>query len=317
MRQAGRYLPEYRAIRANASLLEICHTPTLATEVTLQPLRRFELDAAIIFADILLPFEPLGLGLAFHAGEGPVIETPIEGPDDVARLPDIAPADLGFVLDALRMVRKELDPTVALVGFAGAPFTLASYAIEGGPSRTFVRTKSFMYREPEAWHALLSRLADFLGHYLAAQVTAGADVVQVFDSWVGALSPADYRRFALPHSTRVMELAAAGGAPVIHFGTGTATLLGDMAQAGADVVGVDWRVPLDAAWAMVPGHGVQGNLDPVALFAPRDELEAQVREVLRRAGSQPGHVFNLGHGILPDTPIDNVQVMIDTVRAAD
>ncbi len=315
MRQAGRYLPEYRAVRAKASLLEICHDPSLATEVTLQPVRRFAIDAAIIFADILLPFEPLGLGLSFQAGEGPVIAKPIRTEEDVADLPDInAEADLGHILEALRLVRAELSDDIALIGFAGAPFTLASYAIEGGSSRNFVKTKQLMYRYPEVWNELLGRLAAIIGTYLAAQVRAGADVVQLFDSWVGALSPADYRRFVLPHSTRALELAGGAGAPTIHFGTGTTTLLEDMAGAGSDVIGVDWRIPLDEAWRIFPDRAIQGNLDPTLLFAGERAIRTQVAEILRQAGGRPGHIFNLGHGILPETPIANVQAMVDAVH---
>ena len=318
MRQAGRYLAEYREIRAKATLLEICHDPDLATEVTLQPVRRFPIDAAIIFADILLPFEPLGLGLSFQVGEGPVIANPIRTEADVAQLPSMnADSDLGHVLDALRSTRAALDDQVALIGFAGAPFTLASYAIEGGSSRNFLRTKQMMYREPDVWHALLGTFADMIGEYLAAQVRAGADVVQLFDSWVGALSPDDYRTFVLPHSRRVLELANAAGAPTIHFGTGTATLLEDMASAGSDVVGVDWRISLDEAWTRLGGHGIQGNLDPTLLFADPAEIRLRVEDVLRRAAGRPGHIFNLGHGVLPETPIAGVEAMVETVRTWD
>lgn len=318
MRQAGRYLPEYRDIRAKASLLEICHNTDLATEVTLQPVRRFPIDAAIIFADILLPFEPLGLGLSFEKGEGPVIAKPIRTERDVANLPQVnAESDLRHVLDALRAVRGALDDDLTLIGFAGAPFTLASYAIEGRSSRNFLRTKQLMYREPDTWHALLGKFADIVGTYLAAQVQAGADVVQLFDSWVGALSPSDYRTYVLPHSKRALELAATSGAPTIHFGTNTATLLEDMCAAGSDVIGVDWRIPLDEAWERCPGRGIQGNLDPTLLFAPTSEIERRVHEILRRAGGRPGHIFNLGHGVLPETPISGVAAMVEAVRKSE
>ncbi len=308
-------MKEYRAIRKRASLLDICHRPALAAEVTLQPIERLGVDAAIIFADILLPFEPLGLGLSFPEGEGPRIEHPVRTPADVRRLRDLDPeTDLGHVLEAVRLTVRALGGKVPLIGFAGAPFTLASYAIEGGGSRHFVAAKRLMYDDPETWHALLDRLAGIVGRYLAAQAQAGAAAVQLFDSWVGCLSPDDYRRYVLPHSRRAIELASAGGVPVIHFGTGTATFLEDMAEAGGDVISVDWRIPLDTAWERVSGRGIQGNLDPVALFAPRDELRNRVIDVLDRAAGRPGHIFNLGHGILPQTPVDNVRAVVAMVH---
>jgi uroporphyrinogen decarboxylase len=318
MRQAGRYLPEYRDVRAEATLLEICHDPDLATEITLQPVLRFPIDAAIIFADILLPFEPLGLGLSFQTGEGPVIAKPVRTEQDIANLPAIdVEADLAHVLAALRSVRAALDARIALIGFAGAPFTLASYAIEGGSSRNFVRTKQFMYSQPDLWEALLQHFAEIVGRYLAAQVRAGADVVQLFDSWVGALSPDDYRTYVLPYSKRALELAGQAGAPTIHFGTGTATLLGDLAAAGGDVIGVDWRIPLDDGWSHFEERGIQGNLDPTALFAHPEEIERRVHHILRRAAGRPGHIFNLGHGVLPNTPIEGVEAMIGAVKRWD
>jgi uroporphyrinogen decarboxylase len=316
MRQAGRYLPEYRALRERHSILDLCHSPELAAEVTLQPVRRFPLDAAIIFADILLPFEPLGLGLSFEKGEGPVIAKPVRSAADVAALPAVDPPDqLGYVLETVRLVHAALPVGVALIGFAGAPFTLASYAIEGGASRDFARTKQFMYKEPKAWHALLSRLADLVGSFLAAQAKAGAVAVQLFDSWVGSLAPADYREYVQPHSRRALELAATGGAPVIHFGTNTAGFLADFAAAGGDVIGVDWRIQLDTAWSVIGNQrAIQGNLDPLSLFAPRAELTRRVDDVLKAAAGRPGHIFNLGHGVLPETPIDAVQAVIDQVH---
>ncbi len=315
MRQAGRYLPEYQRIRRGASLLEICHKPDLATEVTLLPVNRFGVDGAIIFADILLPFEPLDLGLSFQSGQGPVIERPIRSREDVKRLRALDPeTDLGFVLETVRQVRRELEGRVPVIGFAGAPFTLASYAIEGGPTRDYLETKRLMYNDPDTWNDLLGRFATIAGSYLAAQAAAGAQVLQLFDSWVGCLSPEDYRRFVLPHSIRAITLAQASGAPVIHFGTGTATLLGPMADAGADVMGVDWRIPLDRAWEQFPERGIQGNLDPVAMVAPLPELRRQVEDVLDRANGRPGHIFNLGHGILPQTPPDSVQAVVEIVR---
>jgi len=312
MRQAGRYLPEYRALRARHSLLELCHDPALAAEVTLQPVRRLGVDAAILFADILLPFEPLGLGLSFASGEGPQIANPIRDAAAVHALPDVdAESALGFVLDAVRLAAGALPDDVPLIGFAGAPFTLASYAIEGGATRTFALTKRFMYTESAAWHALLARLADLAGRYLAAQAAAGARALQLFDSWVGCLSADDYRAFVLPHTRHALAVAGASGVPVIHFGTDTTAFLEDFGSAGGDVVGVDWRIGLDEARRRLGSRPVQGNLDPAALFAPADELAARVRDVLRRAGKAPGHIFNLGHGVLPETPVDAV---LDVVR---
>jgi uroporphyrinogen decarboxylase len=316
MRQAGRYLPEYRALRQRHSLLELCHRPELAAQVTLQPIERLGVDAAILFADILLPFEPLGLGLTFAAGEGPQITRPIREPAQVFELPPVDPTtDLQYVLEAVRLAVAALPPDVPLIGFAGAPFTLASYAIEGGATRDFARTKRFMYTEPRAWHELMRRLAELVGSYLAAQARAGARALQLFDSWVGCLSPADYATYVFPHSQRALQLAGASGVPLIHFGTDTATLLEDFARAGGDVIGVDWRVPLDVAWARIgPERAIQGNLDPVALLAPRPALEQRVRDVLARAGGRPGHIFNLGHGVLPETPVEAVQAVVEWVH---
>jgi len=316
MRQAGRYLPEYRALRQRHSILELCHDPDLATQVTLQPVERLGVDAAILFADILLPFEPLGLGLAFAAGEGPQIARPIRSAAQVAALPPVDPArDLGYVLEAVRLVCRALRPEVPLIGFAGAPFTLASYAIEGGSTRSFAVTKRFMYAEPRAWHALLERLADLVGRYLAAQAAAGAHALQLFDSWVGCLAPEDYRAYVQPHSRRALELAAGGGVPVIHFGTETGGFLEDFAAAGGDVIGVDWRIPLDVAWEhLAPRQAIQGNLDPATLLASRATLEARVRDILTRAGGRPGHIFNLGHGVLPETPVEALQAVVELVH---
>ena len=316
MRQAGRYLPEYRALRQQYSILELCHNPELATQVTLQPVARLGVDAAILFADILLPFEPLGLGLAFAAGEGPQIAHPIRTAAQVAALPPVDPGeDLGYVLEAVRLVSRALPPEVPLIGFAGAPFTLASYAIEGGATRSFAVTKRFMYAEPRAWHALLERLADLVGRYLAAQAEAGAHALQLFDSWVGCLAPEDYRAYVQPHSRRALALAAGPGVPVIHFGTDTGGFLEDFAAAGGDVIGVDWRIPLDAAWERIgPRQAIQGNLDPATLLAPRATLDARVRDILSRAGRRPGHIFNLGHGVLPETPVEALQAVVDLVH---
>lgn len=318
MRQAGRYLPEYRAIRERHSLLEICANPDLAAEVTLQPVRRLGVDAAILFADILLPLVPMGLDLAFASGEGPVIRNPVRGPEDVARLAPVDARDaLSPVLETVRLVRGALDDQVPLIGFAGAPFTVASYAVEGGSSRHFIEVKRFMYAAPAAWTALMERLVALLGDYLSAQVEAGAQALQVFDSWAGILSPDDYRRYVLPHSKRLFDRLRSLGVPTIHFGVDTTALLELLREAGGDVIGLDWRVPLDEAWVWIGAdRAVQGNLDPVALFAPRPELAARVRDVLRRADRRPGHIFNLGHGLLPATPVDQVRAVVDLVHEA-
>ena len=316
MRQAGRYMAEYRAIRARHTLLEICAQPDLAAEVTLQPIDRLGVDAAILFADILLPLVPMGVDLEFAAGEGPVIHNPVREAADVARLVVRDPEEATpAVLEAVRLIRRELDGRVPLIGFAGGPFTVASYLIEGGSSRHYRRTKEMMYRAPDVWDALMEKLADMTARYLAGQIRAGAQAVQLFDSWVGALSPLDYERRVLPYVQRIVAHVAPLGVPVIVFGTGTAGLLSLMATTGADVVGIDWRIALDDGWARV-GHdrAVQGNLDPLVLFAPREEIERHVRDILARAGGRPGHIFNLGHGILPETPVDNVRYVVELVH---
>ena len=308
-------MPQYRKLRQKYSILELCRNPELAATVTLEPVHRLGVDAAIVFADILLPFEPLRLGLSFTPGEGPRIERPIREAADVERLPTFnVEAELGFVLDTLRLVRRELAEDIALIGFAGAPFTLASYAIEGGSSRTFTKTKRFMYQAPDTWHLLLNKLADLVGKFLAAQARAGAHALQVFDSWIGCLSPDDYRTYVQPHSRKALSLASAANVPVIHFGTGTATFLEDFATAGGDVISIDWRMPLDAAWARIGERAIQGNLEPVALLAPAAERTRQVREILERAGGRPGHIFNLGHGILPETDVAAVRAVVDLVH---
>ncbi len=316
MRQAGRYLPEYRALRAQHGFLELCKTPALAAEVTLQPLRRFPLDAAILFADILLILEPMGAALEFAHGDGPMVHHPIRTANDVDRLVRVVPEEtLGFVFETIRTVQAELAGRVPLIGFAGAPFTLASYLIEGHGSRNYVHTKTLMYGEPKAWHALMERLAEATVDYVRAQVVAGVEAVQLFDSWIGCLSPDDYRAYVLPHMRRTFDAIAAAGVPVIHFGTGTAALLELMRDAGGDVIGLDWRVDLAEAWRRLgPTVGVQGNLDPVALFAPVEEIRRQVARILERAAGRPGHVFNLGHGVLPDTPLTHVAAVIDAVQ---
>ncbi|MBM4125152.1 MAG: uroporphyrinogen decarboxylase [Nitrospira sp.] len=315
MRQAGRYMSEYQAVRAKRSILEVCKTPELAAQVTLQPIERFPLDAAIIFADILLPLEPMGLSLEFVESEGPVIHNPVRDRAAVERLRAADGEELNYVCDAIRQARQMLAGRVPLIGFAGAPFTLASYAIEGGSSRNYVLTKQFMYREPEAWHRLMDKLARVVTGYLRQQIRAGAQAVQLFDSWVGCLSPGDYAEYVLPHVQLIFEGLQRESVPLIHFGTGTASLLTLMQQAGGTVIGVDWRMNLDEAWAMLGEKvAVQGNLDPVALFAPRHEIERRVEDILRRAAGRPGHIFNLGHGILPNTPLDAVEAAIDLVH---
>jgi len=317
MRQAGRYMPQYRKLRKRHSILELCHRPELSAEVTLQPVEHLGVDAAIIFADILLPFEPLRLGLRFEEGEGPKIDRPIRDATDVERLPEFnIDAELGYVCDAIRLARRALPAEVPLIGFAGAPFTLASYAIEGGASRTFTKTKQLMYQAPDTWHLLMKKLADLVGAYLAAQARAGAQALQLFDSWVGCLSPDDYRTYVAPHSRRALSLAGAAGVPLIHFGTGTATFLEDFAGAGGDVISVDWRIPIDAAWARIGARAIQGNLEPVALLAPEAERNRQVRDILKRAGGRPGHIFNLGHGVLPETDVAAVRAVVDLVHDA-
>ncbi|MEK7237616.1 MAG: uroporphyrinogen decarboxylase [Nitrospirota bacterium] len=315
MRQAGRYMAEYRALRAKHSMLELCKTPELAAQVTLQPIDRFPLDAAIIFADILLPLEPMGLSLEFAEGEGPVIHNPVRGQADVERLKVIDGSELEYVAEAIRQARRALNGRVPLIGFAGAPFTLASYAIEGGSSRNYLLTKQMMYCEPKIWHQLMDKFARVITGYLRRQIKAGAQAIQLFDSWVGCLSVGDYVEYVLPHVQLIFEGLKREGVPMIHFGTGTSAMLRQMREAGGDVIGVDWRINLDEAWATV-GHdvAVQGNLDPLTLFAPLHEIERRVEDILRRAGGRPGHIFNLGHGILPTTPIEHVAATIDMVH---
>ena len=316
MRQAGRYMSEYRALRANHSLLELCRTPDLATEVTLQPVRRIEVDAAILFSDLLLPLEPMGLPFDFVKGEGPAIERPVRSSADIDALRLFDPREkLGHVLETIRQVQGELDGRVPLIGFAGAPFTLASYAIEGGHSNNFAQTKSLMYGHPDSWHKLCDLFATVVSDYLNAQIDAGVDAVQVFDSWVGALNPADYREFVLPHTKRIFD-SVAGRVPTIHFGTGTATLLEDLRDAGGDVIGIDWRIPIDAAWDRIgSSHAVQGNLDPTLLLGPTGRLIDEAEDVLARVGTRPGHIFNLGHGILPSTQLEHVQMLARHVHS--
>ena len=314
MRQAGRYMKAFRDIRAKHDLLAVCKTPELACEVTLQPINRFDFDASIIFADILLPLEPMGLNLEFVKGEGPCIYNPVRSEKDVDALKPVAPQEtLSYVMEAIKLVRAELK--VPLIGFAGAPFTLASYMIEGGSSRNYLETKKIMYGAPDVWDRLMNKLTRVLADYLSAQVDAGAQALQVFDSWIGALSPGDYKRYVFPHMKRLLSEIHSFGVPVIHFGTGTATLLQMQKEAGGDVIGLDWRVNIDEAWdALGYDVAVQGNLDPLTLFAPIPEIEKRIDDIIGRAGGRPGHIFNLGHGILPETPFDAAEAVIHMVH---
>src|SRR5258708_15564614 len=315
MRQAGRYMKEYRDVRARMSFLELCKTPELAAEVTVTAAERLGVDAEIIFADILLIIEPMGLQLEFSKGEGPVIHNPVRASVDVDRLREVDDVgSLSFVFDAIRETRSALRQDLPLIGFAGAPFTLASYIVEGGASKNYVHTKSLMYNDSGAWHTMMALISRGLIKYLNAQIEAGAQAVQLFDSWVGTLGPDDYRQYVLPHTQTVIE-GVNPGTPVIHFGTGTASLLGLMREAGGHVIGFDWRVGLDEAWGRL-GHdvAVMGNLDPVTLFANRDQLPGQTEKLLNEAGGRPGHIFNLGHGILPETPVENVVSLVEIVH---
>ncbi len=316
MRQAGRSLPEYRKVRGGGSILDAIRQPELAAEITLQPVRRYGVDAAILYSDIVVPVAAIGFGVDVAPGTGPVVERPFRSRSDLARLRPLDPvADTPYVLETVRIVAGELD--VPLIGFAGAPFTVASYLVEGHPSRTYARTKSLMHADPPLWHALLDRLADLAVASLRSQIEAGASAIQLFDSWAGALSPPDYERFVLPHSRKVFAAVADLGVPRIHFGVGTGELLHLMAAAGPEVVGVDWRVPLDVARARVSGTGVlalQGNLDPALCLAPWEVVAEAVRDVLARNAGEPGHVFNLGHGVLPDTDPEILERVVELVH---
>jgi uroporphyrinogen decarboxylase len=315
MRQAGRYMKQYRDIRQKHGILDICKRPDLAAEVTLQPVEILDVDAAIIFADLLLPVEPMGLRLRFAAGEGPVIENPVRTSSDIDSLSISNTDDLGYVGESIQQVVKALAGRVPVIGFVGAPFTMASYMIEGGPSRTFLKTKQMMYRDETLWRRLMGKLVDVLGSFAVLQVAAGARIIQVFDSWVGALGPDDYVRYVAPYSRALIERIRAAGVPVIHFGTGAAGFFRELHAAGGDVMGVDWRINIDQAWMDISYRSaVQGNLDPAVLMAPIPELRARVHELLKRTGSRPGHIFNLGHGILPETPVENVKACVDIVR---
>ncbi|WP_018684648.1 uroporphyrinogen decarboxylase [Actinokineospora enzanensis] len=313
MRQAGRSLPEYRALRAGTPMLAACFDPAMVTEITLQPVRRHGVDAAILFSDIVVPLVAAGVDLDIVAGTGPVVARPVRDAAAVAALPELDTAQVEPVAEAVRLLTAALGET-PLIGFAGAPFTLASYLVEGGPSRNHERTKALMYAEPTTWHALLDRLADIALGFLRAQIAAGVDAVQLFDSWAGALSLRDYREFVLPHSRKVLSGLADVGVPRIHFGVGTGHLLAAMREAGADVVGVDWRTPLDVAAAAVPGAAVQGNLDPATLFAGDDVIRREVARIVGEGRAAPGHVFNLGHGVLPETDRDAITRTVEFIH---
>jgi uroporphyrinogen decarboxylase len=313
MRQAGRSLPEYRELRAGLGMLDTIRRPELVSEITLQPVRRHGVDAAILFSDIVVPVAAAGVDLDIVPGTGPVVAEPIRTAADLDRLRRLDPAEVSYVDESVRLLVRELGAT-PLIGFAGAPFTLASYLVEGGPSRTHAKTKALMYGAPDLWHALCARLAENALTFLRVQAGAGASAVQLFDSWAGALSEADYRTYVLPHSAAVLSGLADAGIPRIHFGVGTGELLGAMAEAGADVVGVDWRTPLSAAATRVPGKPLQGNLDPCVLFAPDEVIDLEVRRVLAEGRTAPGHVFNLGHGVLPETEPDKLTRVVELVH---
>jgi uroporphyrinogen decarboxylase len=315
LRQAGRYMQEYRDVRKHHTLVEICKQPDLAAEVTITAAEKLGVDAAIIFADLLLPLEPMGLDFEFQAGEGPVVHHPVRTAADIAALRTDRADDLAYVARAIEKVAAHFRDRLGIIGFCGAPYTLASYMIEGGGSRNYILTKQLMYQDTPAWHALLDKLVNVLIEYCRLQVQAGADVIQIFDSWIGSLSPADYHDYAFGASKRLVRAVQDLGVPVIYFGVETAGLLPAMASTGADVIGLDWRQPLDEGWRVVGHHhAVQGNLDPITLFAPLHVLEQRVREILRAAAGRPGHIFNLGHGIVPGTPVENVQAVAKMVR---
>ncbi len=316
MRQAGRILPEYRQLRERWTLIEICRQPELCAEVTLQPVRRMPVDAAVMFADIMLPLIGIGVDLELVDNVGPVVKHPIRDRAGIEALRPIEPEqDVPFVMETVRILKRELAGKTAVLGFSGAPFTLASYLIEGRPTREFALTKAMMYGEPELWHALMERLTSIMITYLQAKAAAGVDALQLFDSWIGALGPQDYETYVRPYTQQIFAALAPTGLPFIHFGTNTATLLDQMKDDGGSVLGVDWRVPLDIAWDRI-GHdkGIQGNLDPAMLLAPRAVMEAGAADVLRRAAGRPGHIFNLGHGLLPQSPLDNVLRLVDFVH---
>ena len=316
MRQAGRYMAEYRAIREKFTLLEMVERPEIAAEVTLQPVKAHGVDAAILFADILLPVVPMGFNLKFVKNKGPQIDNPFRREEDLKRIQKIkAGVDLGHVMEAIRILRQELSDEVALIGFSGAPFTVGSYIIEGGPSKEYHHVKSLMYNYPEVWGEFMSLVSDCLTDYLTSQIEAGAQAVQVFDSWVGVLSPSDYQQYVLPHSQKMIRAVKTKDVPVIHFGTNTTSLLPLMKEAGSDVIGLDWRIPLDEGWKLLGEDvAIQGNLDPIALFAPREVLGEKVKDVLKQADGKPGHIFNLGHGISQFTNPEQVKTVVDMVH---
>lgn len=316
MRQAGRYMKEYRDIRAKHDFLSMCKTPEVAAEVTLQPVDVLGVDAAILFADILLPLEGMGIELEFAKGEGPVIHNPVRSKADVDKIRVIeAEEATPYVAEAIKIVRRELEGRVPLIGFSGAPFTIVSYIVEGSGSRDYRYAKAMMYEAPEAWHALMEKLAEIVTRYLRMQIQAGAQAVQMFDSWVGALGPVDYEKFVMPYSKKVMDNLAGDGVPRIHFANNASTLLELVAAAGGDVIGVDWRINLDVAWQRIGyDKAIQGNLDPITLFGPPECIEDRVQDILNRAGGRPGHIFNLGHGIHKDTPAEHAKALIDAVH---
>jgi uroporphyrinogen decarboxylase len=313
MRQAGRYMAEYREVRERTPFMDLCRDSDLAAEVTVTAVERIGADAAIIFSDILLILVPMGMDLTYGKGEGPVLGNPVRAASDVDRLEEAPPETLSFVYDAIRKTRASLRPEIPLIGFCGAPFTLASYMIEGGGSRNYAETKKLMYGDPGAWHALMSVIARSLVGYVRSQVDAGAQAIQIFDSWVGCLSPADYREYVFPHIRFLLD-AISGTVPIIHFGTGTATLLDQQKKAGGDVIGLDWRVNLGESWDALGRVAVQGNLDPCVLLADRETIRRRAEDILRQAGGRAGHIFNLGHGVLPMTPVDNVKYLVDLVH---
>src|SRR6202049_574122 len=315
MRQAGRYMKQYRDIRAKNGILDICKRPDLAAQITLQPVEILDVDAAIIFADLLLPVEPMGLKLRFAAGEGPVIDNPVRTSSDIDSLSISNTDDLGYVGETIQTVVRALAGRVPVIGFVGAPFTMASYMIEGGASRNFIRTKKLMYSDETLWRRLMGKIVDVLAPFAHMQVSSGARAIQVFDSWVGALGSDDYVRYAAPYSRALIERIRSTGVPVIHFGTGASGFFKELHAAGGDVMGVDWRINIDQAWMDISYRAaIQGNLDPAVLLAPLPELKMRVHELLKRTGSRPGHIFNLGHGILPETPVENVKACVEIVR---
>jgi uroporphyrinogen decarboxylase len=315
MRQAGRYMAEYRAVRKQYSLIEICKKPEVAADVTITAAEALGVDAAIIFADLLLPLEVMGMPFHFSPGEGPVIEKPLREKEDVGALRTDRASELGYVSEAVKLVARHFGPKLPVIGFCGAPFTLASYMIEGGGSRNYVHAKRMMYSSPSVWDELLRKLVAVTSEYAAEQVRAGADTIQIFDSWVGCLSVEDYRRYVLPRTTELVKKLQKAGVPIIYFGTDSATLLPSMSETGAEVIGLDWRIPLNEGWkALGVKHAVQGNLDPVLLFAEWKELKLRAEDILRGAAGRPGHIFNLGHGILPETPVENVKALAKFVQ---